>query len=118
MGSKACSEVSELSPGVDIHGSGVLLYPSKMLYPGVLPLVAMFDSLYKDAAGSSKKLRLFWIAFIVYLFFLFCASISHDDQNIFMGNSPGVDVPFAYGIFHLLPCEPSFSRFHPDLWRV
>ncbi|KAJ7678971.1 OPT oligopeptide transporter protein-domain-containing protein [Mycena polygramma] len=47
---------------------GVLLYPSKMLYPATLPLVAMFDSLYKDAAGSSKKLRLFWIAFIVIFF--------------------------------------------------
>ncbi|KAJ7261805.1 OPT oligopeptide transporter protein-domain-containing protein [Mycena haematopus] len=46
----------------------VLLYPSKMLYPGVLPLVAMFDSLYKDAAGANKKLRLFWIAFIVIFF--------------------------------------------------
>ncbi|KAJ7364210.1 OPT oligopeptide transporter protein-domain-containing protein [Mycena albidolilacea] len=46
----------------------VLLYPSKMLYPAVLPLVAMFDALYKDAAGSSKKLRLFWIAFTVIFF--------------------------------------------------
>ncbi|KAJ7124721.1 OPT oligopeptide transporter protein-domain-containing protein [Mycena filopes] len=46
----------------------VLLYPSKMLYPSVLPLVAMFDSLYKDAEGSRKKLRLFWIAFIAIFF--------------------------------------------------
>lgn len=46
----------------------VLLYPSKMLYPGVLPLVSMFDALYKDAAGASKKLRLFWIAFFVIFF--------------------------------------------------
>ncbi|KAJ6623963.1 OPT oligopeptide transporter protein-domain-containing protein [Mycena sp. CBHHK59/15] len=46
----------------------VLLYPSKMLYPGVLPLVSMFDALYKDAAGARKKLRLFWIAFTVIFF--------------------------------------------------
>ncbi|KAJ7031406.1 OPT oligopeptide transporter protein-domain-containing protein [Mycena alexandri] len=46
----------------------VLLYPSKMLYPSVLPLVAMFDSLYKDVEGSRKKLRLFWIAFIAIFF--------------------------------------------------
>ncbi|KAJ7650113.1 OPT oligopeptide transporter protein-domain-containing protein [Roridomyces roridus] len=46
----------------------VLLYPSKMLYPGVLPLVAMFDALYKDAEGAKKKLRLFWIAFTVIFF--------------------------------------------------
>ncbi|KAJ6576655.1 OPT oligopeptide transporter [Mycena vulgaris] len=46
----------------------VLLYPSKMLYPGVLPLISMFDALldvHKDAAGATKKLRLFWIAFAV-----------------------------------------------------
>ncbi|KAF8959502.1 OPT oligopeptide transporter protein-domain-containing protein [Flammula alnicola] len=41
----------------------VLLYPSKMLYPGVLPLVSMFDALFKDATAAKKKLRLFWIAF-------------------------------------------------------
>ncbi|KAJ7475997.1 OPT oligopeptide transporter protein-domain-containing protein [Mycena latifolia] len=46
----------------------VLLYPSKMLYPGVLPLVSMFDALYKDAVGAGKKLRLFWIAFFVIFF--------------------------------------------------
>ncbi|KZP11804.1 OPT superfamily oligopeptide transporter [Athelia psychrophila] len=41
----------------------VLLYPSKMLYPGVLPLVSMFDALFKDGANATKKLRLFYIAF-------------------------------------------------------
>lgn len=41
----------------------VLLYPSKMLYPSNLPLVSMFDALFKDASGAQKKLRLFWIAF-------------------------------------------------------
>ncbi|KAF8150696.1 OPT oligopeptide transporter protein-domain-containing protein [Crassisporium funariophilum] len=46
----------------------VLLYPSKMLYPGVLPLVSMFDALYKDSAASKKKLKLFWIAFFVIFF--------------------------------------------------
>ncbi|KIM40535.1 hypothetical protein M413DRAFT_72764 [Hebeloma cylindrosporum] len=41
----------------------VLLYPSKMLYPVVIPLISMFDALFKDASGTQKKLRLFWIAF-------------------------------------------------------
>jgi OPT family small oligopeptide transporter len=41
----------------------VLLYPSKMLYPGVLPLISMLDALFKDAAGAQRKLKLFWIAF-------------------------------------------------------
>jgi OPT family small oligopeptide transporter len=46
----------------------VLLYPSKMLYPGVLPLVSMFDALFKDAAGAQRKLKLFWIAFFCIFF--------------------------------------------------
>ena len=47
----------------DFHHLAVLLYPSKMLYPGVLPLVSMFDALFKDAASSQRKLKLFWVAF-------------------------------------------------------
>ncbi|KAF9466638.1 OPT oligopeptide transporter protein-domain-containing protein [Collybia nuda] len=43
----------------------VLLYPTKMLYPGVLPLVSMFDALFKDTASAGKKLKLFWIAFLI-----------------------------------------------------
>lgn len=39
----------------------ILLYPSKMLYPGILPLISMFDALFD--AGAKKKLRLFYIAF-------------------------------------------------------
>ncbi|KII92275.1 hypothetical protein PLICRDRAFT_50693 [Plicaturopsis crispa FD-325 SS-3] len=41
----------------------ILLYPSKMLYPGVLPLVTMFDTFYKDGSQSARRLRLFYIAF-------------------------------------------------------
>ena len=41
----------------------VLLYPSKMLYPVILPLVSMFDAFFKDAAAAQRKLKLFWIAF-------------------------------------------------------
>ncbi|KAF9000667.1 OPT oligopeptide transporter protein-domain-containing protein [Cyathus striatus] len=58
------------NPGASIlcYGIGglfrsVLLYPSKMLYPGALPLVSMFDALFKDAAGANRKLKIFWIAF-------------------------------------------------------
>ncbi|TFK40185.1 OPT oligopeptide transporter protein-domain-containing protein [Crucibulum laeve] len=50
----------------------VLLYPSKMLYPGVLPLVSMFDALYKDGPSVSKKLKLFWIAFgVIFIWEMF-----------------------------------------------
>ncbi|THH03265.1 hypothetical protein EW145_g6393 [Phellinidium pouzarii] len=41
----------------------ILLYPSKMLYPGVLPLVSMFDALFNNDKSAKKKLRLFYIAF-------------------------------------------------------
>jgi len=46
----------------------ILLYPAKMLYPGVLPLISMFDAFYKDGKVASKKLRLFYIAFTAIFF--------------------------------------------------
>lgn len=45
----------------------ILLYPSKMLYPGVLPLISMFDAFFKDSSNSRKKLRLFYVAFFLYV---------------------------------------------------
>jgi len=42
---------------------GILLYPSKMLYPGVLPLLSMFDALYEEGMAARKKLRVFYIVF-------------------------------------------------------
>ncbi|KAI0030545.1 OPT oligopeptide transporter protein-domain-containing protein [Vararia minispora EC-137] len=47
---------------------GVLLYPSKMLYPGVLPLASMLDAFFTKGVDNTKKLRLFYIAFIVIFF--------------------------------------------------
>ncbi|ETW81029.1 oligopeptide transporter [Heterobasidion irregulare TC 32-1] len=41
----------------------ILLYPSKMLYPGVLPLISMFDAFYQHGSNARKKLKLFYIAF-------------------------------------------------------
>jgi len=48
---------------IDYRHLAVLLYPSKMLYPGILPLVSMFDALFRDVAGAQRKVKLFWIAF-------------------------------------------------------
>ncbi|KZO97758.1 OPT superfamily oligopeptide transporter [Calocera viscosa TUFC12733] len=47
----------------------ILLYPTRMLYPGVLPLISMFDAFY----GTNKheirpKLKLFYIAFFAIFF--------------------------------------------------
>ncbi|KAG2036131.1 OPT oligopeptide transporter protein-domain-containing protein [Suillus americanus] len=44
----------------------ILLYPSKMLYPGVLPLLSMFDALYEGGMAARKKLRVFYIVFIFF----------------------------------------------------
>jgi len=63
------SDVSWFSTSMQVvnligyHRPAVLLYPSKMLYPGVLPLVTMLDTLFKDAAASQRKLKVFWITF-------------------------------------------------------
>ena len=43
--------------------AAILLYPSKMLYPGVLPLISMFDAFYQHGSNARKKLKLFYIAF-------------------------------------------------------
>jgi len=52
----------------------VLVYPSKMLYPNVLPLVSMLDAFHAKANASqlecNKRLKLFYIAFVGY--------VSHD----------------------------------------
>ncbi|KAG0699662.1 OPT oligopeptide transporter protein-domain-containing protein [Suillus ampliporus] len=42
---------------------GILLYPSKMLYPGVLPLLSMFDAFYRDGFEARRKLKVFYVVF-------------------------------------------------------
>ncbi|KAG1827141.1 OPT oligopeptide transporter protein-domain-containing protein [Suillus subaureus] len=42
---------------------GILLYPSKMLYPSVLPLLSMFDALYRDGIEARKRLKVFYFVF-------------------------------------------------------
>ena len=34
-----------------------------MLYPIILPLSTMFDTLFKDAEAAQRKLKVFWIVF-------------------------------------------------------
>ncbi|KAG9318821.1 OPT oligopeptide transporter protein-domain-containing protein [Chiua virens] len=40
-----------------------LLYPSKMLYPLVLPLISMFDAFFHDGANNRRRLRVFYFVF-------------------------------------------------------
>jgi hypothetical protein len=53
------------------HHQAVLVYPSKMLYPNVLPLVSMLDAFHAKANASQlecnkNRLKLFYLAFIGY----------------------------------------------------
>jgi hypothetical protein len=50
-----------------------LVYPSKMFYPANLPTAALIENLHKDRQTTQKKMRIFWIAFIV----LFCWQGKH-----------------------------------------
>ncbi|KAI6019141.1 OPT oligopeptide transporter protein-domain-containing protein [Pisolithus marmoratus] len=50
----------------------VLLYPSKMLYPSILPLVSMFDALFRDGSAAQRKIQVFWTVFsIIFVWELF-----------------------------------------------
>ncbi|KAI9570474.1 OPT oligopeptide transporter [Boletus coccyginus] len=40
-----------------------LLYPSKMLYPGILPLISMFDAFFRDGSTARRKLKVFYFVF-------------------------------------------------------
>ncbi|KAG2111688.1 OPT oligopeptide transporter protein-domain-containing protein [Suillus discolor] len=42
---------------------GILLYPSKMLYPSVLPLLSMLDAFYHDGIAARQKLKVFYFVF-------------------------------------------------------
>ncbi|KAG2138129.1 OPT oligopeptide transporter protein-domain-containing protein [Suillus cothurnatus] len=67
-----------LSYGIGGMMRSILLYPSKMLYPGVLPLLSMFDALYEGGMAARKKLRVFtwcllqWIFPLLTGFSIFC----------------------------------------------
>jgi len=54
-----------VEPIVYIPLLGILLYPSKMLYPSVLPLLSMFNALYEGRMAAQKKLRIFYMVFAV-----------------------------------------------------
>lgn len=40
-----------------------LVYPTKMLWPGVLPLNSLIETLHRDKAEMKKKFNLFWVIF-------------------------------------------------------
>lgn len=41
----------------------ILLYPSTMLYPTIIPLIAMFDAFFRSENTARRKLRVFYMAF-------------------------------------------------------
>ncbi|EJU00895.1 oligopeptide transporter [Dacryopinax primogenitus] len=46
----------------------ILLYPTRMLCPTVLPLISMFETLHGERHEVQKKLKLFWVAFFLIFF--------------------------------------------------
>lgn len=40
-----------------------LLWPTRMLWPSNLPITTVMETLHKDKARPSKRLRVFWIVF-------------------------------------------------------
>ncbi|KAI0058142.1 OPT superfamily oligopeptide transporter [Artomyces pyxidatus] len=76
----------------------ILLYPSKMLYPGLLPLVSMLEAFFKDggrSTESNKKSLFIWEIFPEWMFPLltgfsiFCLAnqTSPDFTRIFGGSN-------------------------------
>lgn len=50
----------------------VLVYPSKMFYPSVLPLVSMLDTFFRDGTMVQRKIQVFWTIFsIIFVWELF-----------------------------------------------
>lgn len=42
-----------------------LVYPTKMLWPSILPLNSLIETLHRDKAEMAKKFNFFWIIFFV-----------------------------------------------------
>lgn len=50
----------------------ILVYPSKMLYPSILPLVSMLDAFFRDGTATQRKIQVFWTVFsIIFVWELF-----------------------------------------------
>jgi hypothetical protein len=48
-----------------------LVYPTKMLYPANLPLNSLLETLHGEKSEVKKKLRVFYIGFLVLFFWEF-----------------------------------------------
>ncbi|KAL8358743.1 hypothetical protein RB601_009895 [Gaeumannomyces tritici] len=63
-----------------------LVYPGKMLWPGVLPLSALVETLHRNRARMAKRWKFFWIVFgAVALYEALPQYSSLDFTNIFGG---------------------------------
>lgn len=50
----------------------VLVYPSKMFYPSILPLISMLDTFFRDRTATQRKIQVFWSVFsIIFVWELF-----------------------------------------------
>ncbi|KIK55154.1 hypothetical protein GYMLUDRAFT_76698 [Collybiopsis luxurians FD-317 M1] len=110
---------------------GSLLYPSKMLYPAVVPLVSMFDTLYKDhhTGANRRRFKIFWIVFFAIFFWeilpeymfplltgfsIFCLADQHNPifTNIFGGSNGNEGLGFLSGVNPMtIPLKAQVSNF-------
>ncbi|KAF8843576.1 OPT superfamily oligopeptide transporter [Paxillus ammoniavirescens] len=114
-------------------------YPSKMLYPVILPLISMFDAFFQDGTAARRKLKVFYIVFgaifiwelfpqwifpLLTGFSIFCLALPNNPNitRVFGGSngneglgllSIGLDWQFFTGPFNPLaiPLKPQFSTF-------
>ena len=84
-----------------------LLYPSKMLYPTVLPLMSMFDAFFHDGANTRRRLKVFYLVFGAYVALhrsLLTCGLPRNLQHLYLGALPAMDVPPSHWLVDHVPC--------------
>jgi len=80
----------------------ILVYPSKMLYPSIIPLVSVLNAFHDKSSASQyeynkKRLRVFYFVFLAYVLHLFTISqfvtCCHEAGSSFGSSSPSGSSP-------------------------
>ncbi|KAG6370489.1 hypothetical protein JVT61DRAFT_11976 [Boletus reticuloceps] len=93
-----------------VDGQATLLYPLKMFYPGVLPLVSMFDAFFRDGRAARRSLRVA----IRHLYLI--GDLRQNHQHLHLGTLPGMDILPPHWLVGFLPfCTQQCDRL-PRVW--
>ena len=92
-----------------------------MFYPGILPLISMFDALFRDGQTARRRLKVFYLVFGGWV--LFCHTHSSPGltlknfQHLCLGTLPGMDIsPSHWRVCLLSGCTKQRGRFQ-SVWR-